>query len=128
MIQVNTPILNRTYGQIVKEGEKDYETFKGWAENKDRNGGVVICEFVGKEAAKAEETALEAAKLIADEEQAAKDAEEAANPDKAVAVTEGDVEPDRKAIIEKLKEKGITFFAGAKTEVLLEKLKEAEAA
>lgn len=34
-------------------------------------------------------------------------------------------EPDRKEIMAKLKEKGIKFFAGAKTEDLLAKLKEA---
>lgn len=45
-IKVNIAILSRRMGDIVKEGDSDYSTFKMWAENKDRKMGVIIGEFI----------------------------------------------------------------------------------
>lgn len=45
-IKVKVGILHRKTGDIVREGDKDYETFVYWAERKDRKFGMVICEFV----------------------------------------------------------------------------------
>lgn len=45
MIKVHVHILNRRPGEVVKEGDKDYATFKFWAERGDRRNGAVICSF-----------------------------------------------------------------------------------
>jgi hypothetical protein len=44
-IKINTRILNRYAGQIIDEKDPQYKAFEAWAENKDRKGGMVICEF-----------------------------------------------------------------------------------
>lgn len=88
LIRVNSGILGRRQGDIVEPEDKDYSTFKVWAEQGDKRGGVVICVFTEK------------------------------------APNDEDMDL-RKATIMSLKEKNIKFFAGAKTEELLAKLKEA---
>lgn len=48
-IKVNVPILGKKAGEIVSQDDLHYKHFKSWAENKDRNGGSIICEFVEAE-------------------------------------------------------------------------------
>ena len=44
-IKVNVERLGYRPGDTVSEGDRYYETFKKWADNEDRKGGSVICEF-----------------------------------------------------------------------------------
>ena len=44
-IKINVEMLGCRPGDIVSEDDRYYDTFKQWAENKDRKGGSVICEF-----------------------------------------------------------------------------------
>lgn len=46
-------------GDVIKEADSDYETFKAWAVRKDRKMGVVICEFVDIEDKEATEETLD---------------------------------------------------------------------
>lgn len=45
-IKVNVPILGKKAGEIVNPNDPNYKHFKSWAENKDINGGSIICELI----------------------------------------------------------------------------------
>ena len=44
-IRVIVERLGYRPGDVVSEGDRHYETLKKWAENEDRKGGSIICEF-----------------------------------------------------------------------------------
>lgn len=108
MIKVNVSILGRRPGDIVKEGDKDFEAFNGWAERGDKKSGMAICQFVS-------DVPIDPSF----------DLEAPSYREGAPSNESASGEMDRKAVMAKLKEKGIKFFAGAKTDDLLAKLKEA---
>lgn len=43
MYRVNVYILNSKPGDIVKEGDRNYDAFKAWAARKDTRSGMLIC-------------------------------------------------------------------------------------
>jgi hypothetical protein len=61
-IRVNVEVLGlkKRPGDIVGKNDPHYDTFKAWATNKDRKGGMILCEFIPKEKP-AEESAQEEA-------------------------------------------------------------------
>lgn len=44
-IKVNVYLLNKKPGDLLALGDKDYDTFRMWAEKKDTRNGAQICEF-----------------------------------------------------------------------------------
>jgi hypothetical protein len=45
-IKVNMRMLNIPPRTILEEGDKHYDSFKAWADNKDKRNGALICEVV----------------------------------------------------------------------------------
>lgn len=43
MYKVHVYILNKKPGDVVKEGDRDFDAFKFWAERGDKRSGLVIC-------------------------------------------------------------------------------------
>ena len=131
MIDVKVNILGRRPGSVVKAGDRDFETFKRFAEKKSIKGGALICTMKDPSlfdrpaaTARLEELGIEfrgnmsndnMAQLLLDSEAAAED-------------KEGDDEFDLTATLARLEELGIEFEEGLGEEELKKLLEEVEAA